>query len=48
MFAAYVQCIVSPVFYGASLFLMKEEDMALTARANKATYQHPGVPPQEL
>jgi hypothetical protein len=35
MFLAYLQCIVSPLFYGASLFLMKEEDMALTARANK-------------
>uniref|UniRef100_A0A915ACA4 G-protein coupled receptors family 1 profile domain-containing protein n=3 Tax=Ascarididae TaxID=6250 RepID=A0A915ACA4_PARUN len=40
MFLAYTQCIVSPGLYGASLFLMKEEDMALTARAHKAPNSH--------
>uniref|UniRef100_A0AC35U0A8 G protein-coupled receptor n=1 Tax=Rhabditophanes sp. KR3021 TaxID=114890 RepID=A0AC35U0A8_9BILA len=34
-FLCYFQCIISPVLYGASLVLMKEEDMALTARAHK-------------
>uniref|UniRef100_A0A0K0E938 G_PROTEIN_RECEP_F1_2 domain-containing protein n=1 Tax=Strongyloides stercoralis TaxID=6248 RepID=A0A0K0E938_STRER len=35
-FTAYFQSIISPLLYGSSLFLMKEEDMALTARAHKA------------
>uniref|UniRef100_A0A0K0F2V7 G_PROTEIN_RECEP_F1_2 domain-containing protein n=1 Tax=Strongyloides venezuelensis TaxID=75913 RepID=A0A0K0F2V7_STRVS len=35
-FTAYFQSIISPILYGSSLFLMKEEDMALTARAHKA------------
>ncbi|MFH4976101.1 hypothetical protein AB6A40_002810 [Gnathostoma spinigerum] len=35
MFLAYFQCIISPALYGASLFLMKEEDMALSARAHR-------------
>ena len=42
-------CVADPALFGASLFLMKEEDMALTARAHRTTYTQPGVlPPQEL
>ncbi|KAF8365639.1 npr-23 [Pristionchus pacificus] len=47
MYLAYGNCLVSPFLYGASLFLIKEEDMALTVRAHKAgagggaTYHHP-------
>ncbi|RCN38799.1 7 transmembrane receptor [Ancylostoma caninum] len=42
MFVAFTQCLVSPALYGASLFMMKEEDMALTARTHKGAtgYQH--------
>ncbi|VDM85244.1 unnamed protein product [Strongylus vulgaris] len=42
MFIAFTQCLVSPALYGASLFMMKEEDMALTARTHKGAtgYQH--------
>lgn len=39
-FLAYAQCIISPALYGASLFLLKEEDMALTNRAHKTTNAH--------
>ncbi|VDD94997.1 unnamed protein product [Enterobius vermicularis] len=39
-FLAYAQCIISPVLYGASLFLLKEEDMTLTNRAHKTTNAH--------
>ncbi|GMT26794.1 hypothetical protein PFISCL1PPCAC_18091 [Pristionchus fissidentatus] len=49
MFLAYANCLISPFLYGASLFMIKEEDMALTARAHKAgggnggggAYHHP-------
>uniref|UniRef100_A0A2K6WLN8 G_PROTEIN_RECEP_F1_2 domain-containing protein n=1 Tax=Onchocerca volvulus TaxID=6282 RepID=A0A2K6WLN8_ONCVO len=41
LFLAFMQCFISPGLYGASLFLMKEEDMALTARAHKAPNAHP-------
>lgn len=47
MYLAYGNCLVSPFLYGASLFLIKEEDMALTVRAHKAgavpgaSYHHP-------
>lgn len=40
---AFVPCIVAPVLYGASIFIIKEEDMALTARTHKAppgAYHH--------
>ncbi|CAD6184437.1 unnamed protein product [Caenorhabditis auriculariae] len=43
MFAAFTQCIIAPALYGASLFIIKEEDMALTARTHKAppgAYHH--------
>lgn len=42
-FLAFTQVIISPALYGASLFMMKEEDMALTARTHKTPtpgYQH--------
>ena len=43
-FVAFTQVIVSPALYGASLFMMKEEDMALTARTHHKVgtpgYQH--------
>lgn len=40
---AFVPCIVAPLLYGASIFIIKEEDMALTARTHKAppgAYHH--------
>ncbi|VDK40898.1 unnamed protein product [Gongylonema pulchrum] len=40
LFLAFMQCFISPALYGASLFMMKEEDMALTARAHKAPNAH--------
>uniref|UniRef100_A0A915E4A2 G-protein coupled receptors family 1 profile domain-containing protein n=1 Tax=Ditylenchus dipsaci TaxID=166011 RepID=A0A915E4A2_9BILA len=42
MFLAYAPSLVSPLLYGLSLVQMKEEDMALTARAQKNmnAYQH--------
>uniref|UniRef100_A0A1I7XRI0 G_PROTEIN_RECEP_F1_2 domain-containing protein n=1 Tax=Heterorhabditis bacteriophora TaxID=37862 RepID=A0A1I7XRI0_HETBA len=48
VFFAFTQCLISPALYGASLFMMKEEDMALTARTHKNTpgYQH--VPTHNL
>ena len=49
MFGAYAMCILHAPLFAASLFLMKEEDMALTARAHRTTYTQPGLlPPQEL
>lgn len=43
-FVAFSQCFVAPALYGASLFMMKEEDMALTARTHKnAPSQYPHV-----
>ncbi|CAJ0585324.1 unnamed protein product, partial [Mesorhabditis spiculigera] len=36
MCVAFTNVLISPVLYGASLFMMKEEDMTLTARAHKA------------
>ncbi|CAB3410801.1 unnamed protein product [Caenorhabditis bovis] len=42
-FVAYVPCVVAPILYGASLFIIKEEDMALTARTHKTppgAYHH--------
>lgn len=42
MFFGYAPSLVSPFLYGLSLIQMKEEDMALTAKAHKTltTYQH--------
>lgn len=40
MFLAYAPSLVSPILYGLSLLQMKEEDMAIAARAQKNTY-HP-------
>ncbi|TKR92651.1 hypothetical protein L596_007265 [Steinernema carpocapsae] len=50
MMVAYTTLLISPVLYGASLFLMKEEDQALTARAHKSTnsYQAAHLPGQHL
>jgi hypothetical protein len=35
MFFGYAPSLISPFLYGLSLVQMKEEDMALTARAHK-------------
>jgi hypothetical protein len=35
MFFGYAPSLISPLLYGLSLAQMKEEDMALTARAHK-------------
>ena len=35
IFIGYTQLFVSPALYGLSLVMMKEEDMALTARAHQ-------------
>lgn len=48
MFLAFAPSISHSIIYGLSIFLMKEDDMALTARSHKATYTAPGVPIQEL
>jgi hypothetical protein len=50
MFLAYAPSLVSPVLYGLSLVQMKEEDMALTARAQKNVnaYQHVHTPGHNL
>ncbi|CCD68050.1 G-protein coupled receptors family 1 profile domain-containing protein [Caenorhabditis elegans] len=34
---AFVPCIIAPLLYGASIFIIKEEDMALTARTHTKT-----------
>ena len=36
MFLGYAPSAISPLLYGLSLAHMKEEDMALTARAHKS------------
>lgn len=36
MFLGYAPSAISPLLYGLSLAQMKEEDMALTARAHKS------------
>uniref|UniRef100_A0A183BSB2 G_PROTEIN_RECEP_F1_2 domain-containing protein n=1 Tax=Globodera pallida TaxID=36090 RepID=A0A183BSB2_GLOPA len=41
MFLGYAPSIASPFLYGISLFQMKEEDMALTARAHKTLAPFP-------
>lgn len=42
MYLGYMPSVVAPMLYGLSLVQMKEEDMALTARAHKNTnaYHH--------
>ncbi|CAI4227557.1 unnamed protein product [Auanema sp. JU1783] len=47
-FLAFSQCFLSPALYGASLFMMKEEDMALTARTHKNNPQYQHVPTHSL
>uniref|UniRef100_A0A915KS40 G-protein coupled receptors family 1 profile domain-containing protein n=1 Tax=Romanomermis culicivorax TaxID=13658 RepID=A0A915KS40_ROMCU len=48
MFMAFLPSINHSYLYGVSIFMMKEDDMALTSRSHKATYQAPGVVAQEL
>ncbi|KAI1712754.1 hypothetical protein DdX_09379 [Ditylenchus destructor] len=50
MFLAYAPSLMSPVLYGLSLVQMKEEDMALTARAQKNinSYHQVHTPGQNL
>lgn len=48
MFMTFIPSILHSVLYGLSIFMMKEDDMALTSRSHKATYQAPGAVAQEL
>lgn len=48
MFLAYVPSLASPFLYGLSLIQMKEEDMALTARAQKTVNIYHQVPGQHV
>jgi len=48
MFLTFIPSIVQSVLFGLSIFMMKEDDMALTSRSHKATYQAPGTAAQEL
>jgi hypothetical protein len=51
MFFGYAPSMISPLLYGLSLVHMKEEDMALTARAHKNitnTYHHQHPSAQQL
>lgn len=48
MFLAYAPALINGVVYGLALFMMKEDDMALTARSHKHnTYTAPGVVPAQ-
>lgn len=49
IFMGFFQLLVAPILYGLSLVMMKEEDMALTARAHKNTNAyHPVTPGHNL
>lgn len=48
MFLAYAPSLASPLLYGLSLIQMKEEDMALTARAQKTVNTYHQVPGQHV
>ncbi|KRX23442.1 hypothetical protein T07_4962 [Trichinella nelsoni] len=48
MMIAYQQNAVLSIIYGLSLFMMKEDDMALTARSHKINYTQPPTAQQEL
>ncbi|CAI5439168.1 unnamed protein product [Caenorhabditis angaria] len=48
-YCAFFPCIIAPAIYGASLFIIKEEDMSLTTRTHKAppgAYHHVAGQPQ--
>lgn len=47
-FLAFTQCFITPALYGASLFMIKEEDMALSARTHKTNPQYQHIPTHSL